>query len=195
MKVDTASVKKLREQTGAGVLDCKKALEKSNGIFEAAEALLREKGFAKAAKKDSRGTPEGKIGSYIHTTGKIGVMVEVKCETDFVANNEVFADLVKDCCMQVAATDPASVGREDIAQELVEKQREVFEEEFKDKPSDMREKIIEGKLENFYKEKCLLEQPFVKNGDQTMNDLLKSAIAKLGENIRISRFVRFQVGG
>ncbi|MDR4504574.1 MAG: elongation factor Ts [Candidatus Scalindua sp.] len=194
MKVDTASVKKLREQTGAGVLDCKKALEKSNGVFAAAEELLREKGLAKAAKKDSRGTPEGKIGSYIHTTGKIGVMVEVKCETDFVANNDVFTDFVKDCCMQVAATDPVSVGRDDIEPEIVEKQREVFREEFKDKPSDVREKIIEGKLESFYREKCLLEQPFVKNGDQTINDLLKSAIAKLGENIRISRFVRFQVG-
>jgi elongation factor Ts len=193
MKVDAASVKKLREQTGAGVLDCKKALDKSNGVFETAAGLLREKGFAKAAKKDSRGTPEGKIGSYIHTTGKIGVMVEVKCETDFVANNDVFTDFVKDCCMQVAATDPVSIDRESLGRDLLEKQKEIFREEFKDKPSDVREKIIEGKLENFYKEKCLLEQPFVKNGDQTINDLLKSAIAKLGENIRISRFVRFQV--
>ncbi|GJQ59352.1 MAG: elongation factor Ts [Candidatus Scalindua sp. AMX11] len=193
MKVDAASVKKLREQTGAGVLDCKKALDKTNGVFETAAELLREKGFAKAAKKDSRGTPEGKIGSYIHTTGKIGAMVEVKCETDFVANNDVFTDFVKNCCMQVAATDPVSVGREAIAKDLVEKQKEIFEEEFKDKPSDVRDKIVEGKLENFYKEKCLLEQPFVKNGDQTINDLLKGAIAKLGENIRISRFVRFHV--
>ncbi len=195
MKIDAASVKKLREQTGAGVLDCKKALEKSNGVFETAEELLREKGYAQAAKKDSRGTPEGKIGSYIHTTGKIGVMVEVKCETDFVANNDVFTDFVKDCCMQVAATDPASISRDDIALDLIEKQKEAFQDEFKDKPSEVREKIIAGKLENFYKEKCLLEQPFVKNGDQTINDLLKGAIAKLGENIRINRFVRFQVGG
>lgn len=120
-------------------------------------------------------------------------MVEVKCETDFVANNDVFTDFVKNCCMQVAATDPVSVGREAIAKDLVEKQKEIFEEEFKDKPSDVRDKIVEGKLENFYKEKCLLEQPFVKNGDQTINDLLKGAIAKLGENIRISRFVRFHV--
>ncbi|MDR4496353.1 MAG: elongation factor Ts [Candidatus Scalindua sp.] len=195
MKVDAGSVKKLREQTGAGVLDCKKALEKSNGVFEAAAGLLQEKGFAKAAKKDSRGTPEGKIGSYIHTTGKLGVMVEVKCETDFVANNDVFTNLVKDCCMQIAATNPLAINRDDIAADIVENQRVSFQEEFKDKPSDVREKIIEGKLENFYKEKCLLEQPFVKNSDLTINDLLKSAIAKLGENIRINRFVRFQVGG
>ena len=173
----------------------KKHLRNQMEFLKLQPDFYEKKDLATAAKKDSRGTPEGKIGSYIHTTGKLGVMVEVKCETDFVANNDVFTNLVKDCCMQIAATNPIAINRDDIAADIVENQRMVFQEEFKDKPSDVREKIIEGKLENFYKEKCLLEQPFVKNSDLTINDLLKSAIAKLGENIRINRFVRFQVGG
>ncbi len=194
MAIDASSVKALREQTGAGVLDCKKALDQSNGDLGKASELLKEKGLAKAAKKDSRSTPEGKIGTYIHTNGKLGVLVEANCETDFVANNDVFTGLLKDLCMQVAATDPASVSREDIPKDIIENARKDFLEEFKDKPSDIREKIVEGKLENLYKERCLLEQPFIKDNDKTVNDLIKNAIAKLGENIKVSRFTRFKVG-
>ena len=194
MAIDASSIKELRNQTGAGILDCKNALEKSNGVFEKAAEFLRKKGLAKAAKKDSRGTPEGRIGSYIHTNGKIGVLVEMKCETDFVAKNEIFTNLIKDICMQVAATDPISVSKEDIAQEIVEDQRKSYQGEFQDKPSNVKEKIIEGKMENFYKEKCLLVQPFIKDNNQTVKDLLDNAKAKFGENIRIDRFVRFKIG-
>lgn len=194
MAIDASSIKELRNQTGAGILDCKNALEKSNGVFEKATEFLRKKGLAKAAKKDSRGTPEGRIGSYIHTNGKIGALVEINCETDFVAENEIFTNLIKDLCMQVAATDPISVSREDIAQEIIEDQRKSYEEEFKDKPSNIRGKIVEGKMENFYKEKCLLGQLFIKDNDQTVKDLLDNAKAKFGENIRINRFVRFKIG-
>lgn len=194
MAIEASSIKELREQTGAGVLDCKNALEKSNGDFEKAIDFLKQKGLAKAAKKVSRGTPEGRIGSYIHTNGKIGVLVEVNCETDFVANNETFVNLVKDICMQVAATDPISVAREDIPQDIIEGQRKTIMEEIKDKPSNIKEKIVEGKMENFYKEKCLLEQIFVKDNNQTVKDLLNDAISKLGENIRLNRFVKFNVG-
>jgi len=194
MAIDASNVKKLREQTGAGVLDCKNALEKSDGDFEKAAESLRKKGLAKAAKKDSRVTPEGRVGSYIHTNGKIGVLIEVNCETDFVAKNDVFADLIKDLCMQVAATDPTSTSRETISQEIIEKEKKSYSEEFKDKPDNVRDKIIEGKMENFYKENCLLDQPFIKDNDQTVGDLLKNAIAKLGENIKINRFARFAIG-
>ena len=194
MAIDASSIKELRSQTGAGILDCKNALEKSNGVFEKAAEFLRKKGLAKAAKKDSRGTPEGRIGSYIHTNGKIGVLVEMKCETDFVAKNEIFTNLIKDICMQVAATDPISVSKEDIAQEIVEDQRKSYQGEFQDKPSNVKEKIIEGKMESFYKEKCLLGQPFIKDNNQTVKDLLDNAKAKFGENIRIDRFVRFKIG-
>lgn len=194
MNIDTSRIKELRDQTGAGILDCKKALEKSDGVLEKAAELLKKKGLAKAAKKDSRGTPEGRIGSYIHTNGKLGVLVELNCETDFVAKNEVFANLLKDICMQVAATDPISISREDIAQEIIEGQKKIYQEEFQDKTPDVREKIIEGKMENFYREKCLLGQPFIKDNNRTVKDLLDNAKARFGENIRINRFVRFKIG-
>ncbi len=194
MAIDASSEKELRDQTGAGILDCKNALEKSNGGFEKAAEFLRKKGLAKAAKKDSRGTPEGRIGSYIHTNGKIGVLVEMNCETDFVAKNEIFTNLIKDICMQVAATDPISVSKEDIAQEIVEDLRKSYQGEFQDKPSNVKEKIIEGKLESFYKEKCLLGQPFIKDNNRTVKDLLDNAKAKFGENIRVDRFIRFKIG-
>ncbi len=194
MSIDTLSIKELRNQTGAGVLDCKKALEKANGDTKKATEVLRKKGLAKAAKKDSRGTPEGRIGSYIHTNAKIGVLVEVNCETDFVAKNDVFANLVKDLCMQVAATEPVSISIEDMPKEIIENQRKTYLEEFQNKPSNIREKIIQGKMENFYREKCLLEQMFIKDNDQTVRELLNNAIAKLGENLRVSRFVRYKIG-
>lgn len=194
MAIDASNIKKLREQTGAGVLDCKNALEKSDGDFEKAAESLRKKGLAKAAKKNLRGTPEGRVDSYIHTNGKIGVLIEVNCETDFVARNDVFAELVKALCMQIAATNPITTSRETISQETIEKEKKSYSEDFKDKPDNVRDKIIEGKMENFYKENCLLDQTFIKDNDQTVGDLLKNAIAKLGENIKINRFARFAIG-
>ena len=194
MTIDASSVRELRDRTSAGFLDCKKALEEANGDFEKAGEILRKKGLAKAIKKGSRGTPEGRVGSYIHTNGKIGVLIEVNCETDFVAKNDVFADLVKDLCMQVAATDPTAVSRETVPQDIIDKERKAYSEEFKDKPDNVRDKIIDGKMESFYKEVCLINQPFVKDNDQTIEDLLKKAIAKLGENIKINRFARFAIG-
>ncbi len=193
MAIDASSVRELRDRTSAGVLDCKNALEEANGDFEKAGEILRKKGLAKAMKKGSRGTPEGKVGSYIHTNGKVGVLIEINCETDFVAKNEVFEDLVKDICMHIAATDPMAVSREDVSQETIDKEKKAYTEEFKDKPDNVRDKIIEGKMEGFYKEVCLINQPFVKDNDQTIEDLLKNAITKLGENIKISRFARFAI--
>ena len=194
MTIDASSVRELRDRTSAGFLDCKIALEEANGDFEKAGEILRKKGLAKAIKKGSRGTPEGRVGSYIHTNGKIGVLIEVNCETDFVAKNDVFADLIKDLCMQVAATDPTAVSRETVPQDIIDKERKAYSEEFKDKPDNVREKIVDGKMESFYKEVCLINQPFVKDNDLTIEDLLKKAIAKLGENIRINCFARFAIG-
>ncbi|MFN3533155.1 MAG: translation elongation factor Ts [Candidatus Brocadia sp.] len=191
---DTASITKLREQTGAGILECKNALDEVNGDFEKALEIIKKKGVAKAAKKEQRVTAEGRIGSYIHTNGKLGVMVELNCETDFVAKNEVFQQLLKDICMQVAATKPIAIKREDIPVNVIEEQKKIFMEEAKGKPANIIEKIIAGKLDNFYKEKCLLEQPFIKDNTQTIQDLLVANIAKIGENIKINRFVRFEVG-
>ena len=194
MAIEASSVRELRDRTSAGFLDCKNALEEANGDFEKAGEILRKKGLAKAMKKGSRGTPEGRVGSYIHTNGKLGVLIEVNCETDFVAKNDVFADLVKDICMQIAATDPMAVSRETVPQEMIDRERKAYNEEFKDKPDNVRDKIIDGKMESFYKEVCLINQPFVKDNDQTIEDLLKKAIAKLGENIKINRFARFAIG-
>ena len=173
MAIEASSVRELRDRTSAGFLDCKNALEEANGDFEKAGEILRKKGLAKAMKKGSRGTPEGRVGSYIHTNGKLGVLIEVNCETDFVAKNDVFADLVKDLCMQIAATDPMAVNRETVPQEMIDREKKAYNEEFKDKPDNVRDKIIDGKMESFYKEVCLINQPFVKDNDQTIEDLLK----------------------
>ena len=194
MAIDASSVRELRDRTSAGFLDCKNALEEANGDFERAGEILRKKGLAKAMKKGSRGTPEGRVGSYIHTNGKVGVLIEINCETDFVAKNDVFEALVKDICMHIAATDPMAVSRETVPQEMIDREKKAYNEEFKDKPDNVRDKIIDGKMESFYKEVCLINQPFVKDNDQTIEDLLKSAITKLGENIKISRFARFAIG-
>ncbi|MHC4320764.1 MAG: translation elongation factor Ts [Planctomycetota bacterium] len=194
MAIDASSVRELRDRTSAGFLDCKNALEEANGDFEKAGEILRKKGLAKAMKKGSRGTPEGRVGSYIHTNGKVGVLIEVNCETDFVAKNDVFEDLVKDLCMHIAATDPMAVSRESVPQDMIDRERKAYNEEFKDKPDNVRDKIIDGKIESFYKEVCLINQPFVKDNDQTIEDLLKNAITKLGENVKISRFARFAIG-
>jgi elongation factor Ts len=194
MAIDASSVRELRDRTSAGFLDCKNALDEANGDFERAGEILRKKGLAKAMKKGSRGTPEGRVGSYIHTNGKVGVLIEINCETDFVAKNDVFGDLVKDICMHIAATDPMAVSRETVPQEMIDREKKAYNEEFKDKPDNVRDKIIDGKMESFYKEVCLINQPFVKDNDQTIEDLLKTAITKLGENIKISRFARFAIG-
>ncbi len=194
MAIDASSVRELRDRTSAGFLDCKNALEEANGDFERAGEILRKKGLAKAMKKGSRGTPEGRVGSYIHTNGKVGVLIEINCETDFVAKNDVFEALVKDICMHIAATDPMAVSRETVPQEMIDREKKAYNEEFKDKPDNVRDKIIDGKMESFYKEVCLINQPFVKDNDQTIEDLLKAAITKLGENIKISRFARFAIG-
>ncbi|MDP6925427.1 MAG: translation elongation factor Ts [Candidatus Scalindua sp.] len=194
MAIDASSVRELRDRTSAGFLDCKNALEEANGDFERAGEILRTKGLAKAMKKGSRGTPEGRVGSYIHTNGKVGVLVEINCETDFVAKNDVFEALVKDICMHIAATDPMAVSRETVPQEMIDREKKAYNEEFKDKPDNVRDKIIDGKMESFYKEVCLINQPFVKDNDQTIEDLIKTAITKLGENVKISRFARFAIG-
>ena len=194
MAVEAEDVKKLREITGAGVLECKQALEESLGDFGKAADVLKKKGFAKAAKKLTRSTGEGRIGAYIHSNGKIGALVEINCETDFVARNELIQQLLKDLCMQVAATNPISVSREDIPKDIVEKQHELFKQSIDNKPADIVEKIINGKMDEFFKEKCLLEQSFIKDTSQTVKDLITGRIANLGENIKVNRFARFAVG-
>lgn len=191
---DISSITKLRELTGAGILECKSALDEVKGDFEKALEIIKKKGFAKAAKKEQRATVEGRIGSYIHTNGKLGVLVELNCETDFVAKNDVFQQFLKDLCMQVAATKPIAVKREDIPAHIIEEQKKIFMEDAKGKPENIAEKITLGKIENFYKEKCLLEQTFIKDTTKTIKDLLIANIAKIGENIKINRFARFEVG-
>lgn len=194
MSVDAGSVKTLREKTGAGILDCKSALEKTGGDLDKAAEILREKGHRIAEKKGARATNEGRIGSYIHFNGKIGVMVELNCETDFVAKNELVEQLLKDLCMQVAATNPLAVSKEDLPAEVVETKKGEFERAAEGKPAGIVEKIVQGKLNAFYREQCLMEQPFIKDDTQTMGDVVTACIAKLGENIRIRRFTRFEVG-
>ena len=191
---DVSSITKLREQTGAGILECKSALDEVKGDFNKALEIITKKGIAKAAKKEQRVTAEGRIGTYIHTNGKLGVMVELNCETDFVAKNEVFQQFLKDICMQVAATKPLAIKRDDIPSHIIEEKKKLYTEEAKGKPANIIEKIIAGKIDSFYKERCLLEQPFIKDDTKTINDLLIANIAKIGENIKINRFARFEVG-
>ncbi len=188
-------VKDLREKTGAGIMECKKALTDSNGDFEKAVVLLRQKGLASAVKKAGRLTSEGIIYSYIHM-GKIGVMVEVNCETDFVARTEDFKELVKDIAMHIAAANPLYVSADDVSKDIIECEKEIYRAQIKDKPQHIVEKIVEGKLEKFYTETCLLNQIFIKDLEQkkTIRDIVTENIAKLGENIIIRRFVRYQLG-
>jgi elongation factor Ts len=191
-------VKELRDRTGAGVMDCKAALEASAGDVQGAIEHLRKKGLADAAKKAHRDARDGVVASYIHSGGKIGVLVEVNCETDFVARTDDFQQLVKDVAMQVAAANPLYVAREHVPGSMVEKEREIYREQMADqkKPAQVLDKIIEGKLEKFYMETCLLEQPFIKDssGKTKMKDLVDQATAKLGERVLVKRFARFQVG-
>jgi elongation factor Ts len=189
-------VKQLREKTGAGFMECKSALAEANGSLDEAELVLRKRGQAIAQKKASRATTEGLIGTYIHTGGKLGVMVEVNCESDFVARTDDFRELVHDISMQIAATDPRFIRKEDVTAEALEKEKEVARARAlaEGKPEKIIDKIVEGRLTKFYEEVCLLEQPFVKDNTVTIGQLITSKIAKMGENIAINRFVRFKVG-
>ncbi len=196
MSISASTVKELRDQTGAGMMDCKKALTESNGDAEKALVFLRKKGLAKAEGKASREASDGYIGSYIHMGGKIGVLVEVNCETDFVAKTDDFQALVKDIAMHIAATNPAYVSREEIPSEIIDREKEIYASQVENKAPQVVEKIVEGKLEKFFSDACLVDQVFVKDPDQKakIRDLIVEKIAKLGENIVIKRFVRFQLG-
>ena len=193
--ISSEMIRDLREKTGAGMLDCKKALAESNGDLDKAVSVLRQKGLATAAKKAGRIASEGIIGSYIHM-GKIGTMVEINCETDFVARTDAFKELVKDVAMQVAAANPSYLSIEDVPQNVLEQEKEIYRAQVTDKPLKVIEKILEGKLEKFYIENCLLEQVFIKDTEQKkrIKDLIAENVARLGENIIIRRFVRFQLG-
>jgi len=195
MAVTAAAVKELRAITSAGMMDCKKALVETDGDMEAAIKLLREKGLAKAAKKAGRVAAEGIVVSYIHS-GRIGVLVEINSETDFVAKNEEFQEFGRDVAMQIAASNPRFVKREEVAQEIIDAEKEVLANQARNegKPEKIIEKMVEGRISKFYKENCLLEQVFVKNPDLTIQELLNEKIAKIGENLSIRRFSRFEVG-
>ncbi|ABB14340.1 translation elongation factor Ts [Carboxydothermus hydrogenoformans] len=194
--ITSQMVKELRERTGAGMMDCKRALEEANGDMEKAIEILRQKGLAAAAKKAGRIATEGVVEAYIHGGGRIGVLVEINCETDFVAKTDEFKSFARDIAMQIAAAKPEYVRREDVPQEVIEKEREILRAQAlnEGKPANVVEKMVEGRLEKFFKEVCLLEQPFIKNPDITVKDLLTEKIAKIGENINIRRFVRFELG-
>ncbi len=196
MGVSASLVKELREKTGVGMLDCKKALEESEGDIQQALKLLREQGAAMAKEKQGRSTEEGRIGSYIHTDGKIGVLVEVNCETDFAAKNDEFKSLVKDISMQIAASQPEYVEREDVDKETVEEEKSILRNQAQqeDKPEHIIEKIVEGRLDKFYSDVCLYEQPFIKDTDKTVEEYINSKISVIGENIKVKRFVRYSLG-
>jgi elongation factor Ts len=194
--ITAALVKDLRERTGAGMMECKKALVATNGDIGEAEVWLRKHGIASAAKKASRVTRQGLIGSYIHAGGQLGVMVEVNCESDFVARTDDFKELVHDLAMHIAAADPKYLRREEIPPDVLEKEKEIARERARNegKPEKILDRIVEGRLTKFYEEVCLLEQPFVKEATLTIEQLVKTKIAKLGENIAVARFIRFKVG-
>jgi elongation factor Ts len=196
--ISAGQVKELRERTGAGMMECKKALEEASGNMEAAIDLLRARGAAKAAKRAERETREGTIGSYVHTNGRIGVLVEVQCETDFVSRNDTFQQLARDLAMHIAAAAPLALDADGIPADVVERERAVFLEQVRQegKPEKMQEKIVEGKLRKFYQESTLLDQIFVKDpaGKQTIRQLVQEASTKTGENVVVRRFVRYQLG-
>ncbi|MDO8602500.1 MAG: translation elongation factor Ts [Candidatus Omnitrophota bacterium] len=194
MAITTDLIKKLREKTNAPMMDCKKALEESSGNLEIAVDILRKRGQIVALKKAGRCAKEGVVGAYIHTNSKLGVLLEVNCETDFVARNEDFKQFVKDVSMHIAATAPSYVSREEVPAHILEKEKSVLKEMIKNKPENVIEKIVQGKLEKFYSEVCLLDQLFVKNDKITIKEYLNELIGKIGENIVIRRYVRFQVG-
>ena len=196
MSIDAQVVKTLRERTGAGMMDCKKALLETDGDLEKAVDHLRKSGIAKAEKKGQRSTKEGLVFSYIHQGGKLGVLLEINCETDFVAKTEGFNELAQNISMQIAATNPASISREDMDPSILDREKNIFTEQAKDsgKPENIVEKMVEGRVEKFYAESCLLEQQYIKDSERKVSDLLTEAVSTLGENIVISRFVRFAIG-
>ncbi len=196
MTISAKTVKELRDKTGAGMMDCKKALTETDGDIDKAINYLREKGIAKAAKRAGRETAEGVIYSYIHPGSKLGVLVEVDCETDFVARNEDFQAFAKDIAMQIAAANPIAIRREDIDQKMIDQEKEIYRQQAlnEDKPEKIIDKIVDGKLEKYFAETCLLEQAFVKDNDRTIKSILNDIIAKIGENITIKRFARFMLG-
>ena len=196
MAVTAGMVKELRDKTGAGMMDCKKALSETSGDVEKAIDYLRQKGLSDAAKRTGRTASEGLVGSYIHPGGKLGVLVEVNCESDFVARTAEFQTLVKDVAMQVAASNPLYLRREDVPEDVIAREKNIYEVQAREggKPEKIVERIVQGKLEKFFEEVCLLEQPFVKEPDLSVNQLVSSLVAKLGENIVVRRFQRYQLG-
>ncbi|HOP46147.1 MAG TPA: translation elongation factor Ts [Desulfobacteraceae bacterium] len=196
MTVSAELIKELREKTGVGIMDCKVALKECNGDIKGAIDYLRKKGVATAQKRIDRVTSQGQVQSYIHGGGKIGVLVEVNCETDFTAKTEDFSNLVKDLAMQIAATNPVSIDRESVPGDILENEKDIYATQAREsgKPEKILDKIVEGKLKKFYSESCLLEQAFVKNPDLTIQDIVNEMIAKTGEKIVVRRFVRFQLG-
>jgi elongation factor Ts len=193
-EVNPTLVKQLRDKTNAGMMDCKRALVESDGDLSKAEDILRKKGIASASKKASRSTKEGIVASYIHLHGKVGVLVEINCETDFVAKNDNFRDFVKDITLHIAAAHPLFVSRDQVPAPLVDREREIYRAQVTGKPANIVEKIVEGKIDKFYSTICLLDQAFIKNPEQTVNDLVALKIAEVGENIVIRRFARYAVG-
>ena len=196
MQINASQVKELRERTGTGFMECKEALAEAKGNIDEAIAILRKKGLAAASKRAHRATSEGIVGSYVHPGGRIGVLVEVNCETDFVARTDEFRQLVKDLCMQVAAAAPRFLDREEVTPEILGNEREIYRAQAaaSGKPEKVLDKIVEGKMEKFYSETCLLEQPFIKDPSTTVKDLVNAAIAKTGEHMRVRRFCRFVLG-
>jgi elongation factor Ts len=196
MEISAQLVKQLRERTGAGMMECKKALVEAKGELAEAEVVLRKQGIASAGKKSSRSTKQGVIGSYIHPGAQLGVLIEVNCESDFVARTDDFQELVKDLAMQVAAADPQFVRKEDVTEAALAKEREIQRARAinEGKPEKMADKIVEGRMNKYFEEVCLYEQPFIKDNTTTIAEVIKTKIAKLGENISVSRFVRFKVG-
>jgi elongation factor Ts len=194
--ISAAMVKQLREKTGAGIMDCKEALSENEGDVNKAIDFLRKKGLATAAKRAGRATAEGIIQSYIHMDSKLGVLVEVNCETDFVAKNEDFKEFAKNVAMHIAATNPVGIKPEDVPQKIIEKEKEIFRAQVLEmgKPEHIADKIVEGKLEKFFKENCLLNQQYVRDPDITVADLINELIAKIGENIAVNRFIRYKIG-
>jgi elongation factor Ts len=195
-EITAALVKQLRDKTGAGMMECKKALQETSGNLDEAEVVLRKRGIASAAKKTARATRQGVIGTYIHPGSQLGVMVEVNCESDFVARTDDFKNLVHDVAMQIAANDPQFLRKEDVTSDVLEKEKEIAKDRARQegKPEKILDKIVEGRMSKFYEEVCLLEQPFIKDNSVTVGQLIASVIGKLGENITIARYVRMKVG-
>jgi elongation factor Ts len=195
-EITAQTVKTLRDKTGAGMMDCKKALQECGGEEEKAISWLREKGLSKAQKRAGRATTEGVVGSYIHSNGKLGVMVEIKCETDFVARSERFQEFAKNVAMQIAAANPVCLSSEEVPADLLAKEREIYKNQAmaEGKPEQIAEKIVDGRVKKFYKEVCLLEQPFIKDDKVSIQDLLNDLVGVLGENVQIGRFCRFALG-